>query len=145
MLSKKSILIALTLLIGLGGFGVANYLKGDTITSYASESDPLNGSKVYVIRPNDGQADIDGKVLIPANVTFVVLRPDELSQKFPIGTTGKVVGRSDVDLDQYLNKEVYIYGDYYDGPMMFSSTQGIPDDILSSKMAVIHVKKIVTK
>jgi hypothetical protein len=134
--------IAAVVSVLVGSLAIQQFLSKDNVAHYAQESDPLDGKSTFVIQKNDGQMSNTGEVLIPTAITYLVVRPEETNLSHPIGTTGKVVGKTEVGLDPFIGKEVRIVGDYYDGHMMFLSTQGVPDHLLKSKMAVIHIEQI---
>jgi hypothetical protein len=120
-------------------------LKIDNIVYWASEDNPLDNKHSYVIKKNDGAYSKNGEPIIPAGITYVVVRSGEVADSISLGTSGKTVGKTDVDLEPYVGKEVYIIGEYYDGRILFISSQHVPDYLLEAKQAVIYIKALRLK
>ena len=110
--------------------------KTDNIVYFAYQQYPLDEIHSYILRKNDESKEI------PSGVTYLIAHENEKDTHFDFGTSGRVVGKTDVDLEKYVNKKIIIEGYHYDGKPLMISTKGVPSYYYEESMAVIYVKNI---
>ncbi len=133
---NKSVIYFLLIIFVLGVLYVYYFLKTDTIVFHASQQYLFGKEQIYVLKQNDGNDQI------PAGITYVIVNPDQKDTHIDFGISGTVVGKTDVDLVPYVGKRVQIEGYHYDGRPLLLTTKGLPEQYMTSNMAVIHIKKI---
>ena len=113
-MKKKYFAFAL-LLIVLIAYSVLNKwlsYEDDPLTQ-ATKLYPLGNNTPYVIVKTDGTGA--GKISTP--YIYAIIKPGESISSASLSC--RRIGQSAVDLDQYINKEVYISGEYYMGTPLF--------------------------
>lgn len=130
------------LIIGFLGFSfpIAYSLNRDNLASYASKMYPLDEKHIYTIVKNNKWLGEGNQVDTPAGVAYVIV--PKTGEIQPPSTNGRAIGKTDINLEPYLNKEVYINGEFYEGSPMFLTTKNIPDILLHSQRAVLHIRSL---
>lgn len=108
----------------------------DTIVYEASRMYPLDKNHSYMIKKNDGNEQI------PAGVVYVIVPADKPNTHIDFGTSGSVIGGSDIDIAPFLNQKVIIDGFHYDGVPLILKSSNLPTYYATDKMAVIYINSL---
>ena len=139
-MNKKIIIsivcVALVFLLSV----VYYFWKYDNVVAFATEMYPLDNKHIYTIIKNKEVIGNNDKIDTPYGVAYVIIPKGGDSQ--PPSTNGRAIGKTDMDIKPYLNKEVYIQGDFYDGTPLLLSNQNIPEFLTTGKRAVLYVKSL---
>jgi len=139
-LTKISVFILLILFLLFNTFVYYTY-KTDNVLYYAWEDRPLDGKHIYIIEKNEALWNKDkNKPTIATGSAYIIRVPGE-SPKHSIVISGKVVGKTDVELEQYIGKKVWINGEYFWGKRLFLSNVTSEFD-RNVKTVVAHVKSV---
>lgn len=137
---KKTIFIGSFVIFWGVSFFLVYFFTQDNLATYASTMYPLDEKHVYTIMKNNQELGDGNQVDTPAGVAYVIVPKDGQIQ--PPTTNGRAIGKTDINLEPYLNKEVYINGEFYEGSPMFLTTKNIPDILLHYQRAVLHIRSL---
>jgi hypothetical protein len=136
------ITLTLAFVIILAGLGYYYYLTQlDQQILWANKDLPLGESQSYIIQPNEQVICFDGSICKEGGFVYTIIKSDKQQL---LEMPGRIVGSSQVPLDQYLGKPVHIAGSFKRGKPMLIQYENVPEfftydlvvlDIVSVKLA----------
>ena len=144
--STKILFGLLVLCLGFLGLIVYKLFITDNLVHWAKELHPLGKNQIYVIEKNGEINHPDGSITLSAEV-FYTFTPKHENAQSPT-SSGRQIGSTTVDLEKYLGQEVYIYGYFSRGKVMFleSNKLNLTDvsmpDALKGERVVLNVQNV---
>jgi hypothetical protein len=143
-MQKKVIILILCLALAvLSWVAVDKAMKvfneWDSPLGWAKEDYPLGEQKVYILQKNPHVVSEDEPPLSEGAFYFIA-RPDD--KEFQYASSGRQIGKTDVDLEPFIGQRVHIWGRHYNGAVLLLKDTQLPSVLTGSQKAVIHVERV---
>lgn len=107
-MKKIYVVFAILFILLIGYVGINKWLDyEDNPLTQAKRMYPFDNNHIYIIVQTDGT----GAAVTSTPYIYAIIKPDEGMSAASL--SWRRIGQSTVDLGQYLNKKVYIDGEYY--------------------------------
>jgi len=136
---KKLIILCLIVFIIIGGVILVDrwVSNEDNPLTQASRMYPLNKSFQYIIITTDFS---DSSTSNPPPIVYSIIKPDESSSAANLSY--RIIGKSNIDINKFLNKKVYIEGNFYEGkPILINKPKDDLYGVLQNQ-PVIEIQSI---
>jgi hypothetical protein len=112
----------------------------DNPVVYAQGNYPLGQKQVYIIELNKGEVDENGNSILEENMFYTFRKPDE-DRQYPY-LSGRHIGRTKVNLDEYLGKNVYIDGYFSMGLPTLLKDKDIPEYLVREDKVILNIEAL---
>lgn len=101
---------------------------------------PLGNKQAYIIELNKGEVDESGDTILPENMFYTFRMPNEEKQQPYL--SGRHIGQSKIDLNDYLGKKVYIDGNFSMGVPTILKDENIPEYLIREDKAILNIESL---
>ncbi|MCL2110156.1 hypothetical protein FWH30_01045 [Microgenomates group bacterium] len=141
-------IIGVVLLLGVLIWKVANtyYIAyyGDEYAHIARQLNPLGKRQQYIITPNLETIDGNDGTIIPADTYYTFFPVGEDRGNPPDKILGRIISdQTTIDFTSYLNKPVYIWGEFQHGLPMFIQQATNSGLLIGNEVLVIEKIELV--
>lgn len=109
----------------------------DNAVVYARGNYLLEEKQVYIIELNHAEVDEKGNPILEANMFFTFRKLGEEKQ-YPY-LSGRHIGSSKIDLNNYLGKRVYISGYFSMGLPIILKDKNIPEFLIRDEKVILNI------
>lgn len=112
----------------------------DNPVAYARGNYPLGEKQIYIIELNHAEVDERGGTILEANMFYTFRKPDEEKQ-YPY-LSGRHIGFSKVNLNDYLGRKVYINGYFSMGLPIILKNNNIPEFLVREEKVILNIDSL---